>query len=124
MDAKEALRIAKLAFPEWKGRKIKVETVHEICLMNRYWDGGSRSQYRAVNLDTHEVGGPQIAGFRDPPQFGGLSQDPTIPVPVGFAIVEHCIFCGKDVGCTVSVGSPPALPVPDSEYHARLTEGG
>jgi hypothetical protein len=122
MDTKAALRIARIAFPDWKGRKIKVEEVSHVRLSDRYWDGGTRSEYRAVELDTLHCASPQVTGFNAPAEYGGLREDPTIEIPEGVAIVEHSIFCGKDIGCRVYLRAAPALPVSDSEYYAKLTQ--
>jgi hypothetical protein len=103
-------RICRIAFPSYKGRKIKVIEVSEVTLSDRFWDGGTRSEWTAVNLETGERAPPRIAGFKDPPNFGGPARDPVVPLPQGFAIVENAIFCGKAMGLTVYLPLPVALP--------------
>lgn len=104
-SAKEALRatrdIAKAAFPGWKGRKLRVERRETVTLSGTYWSGGSKNEFVAVELATMRTS-PADARLGDPNAFGGIGDScPTIGIPVGFAIVEHVIFRGKDLGCRV-----------------------
>ncbi len=93
--------IAKAAFPKWRGRKLHVERVESVTLSGTYWDGGSKSTFVAVELSTLRTS-PADARLGDPNVFGGRGDDrPTIEIPAGFAIVEHVIFRGKDLGCRV-----------------------
>lgn len=81
----------------YSGRKFQASIHASVTLSNGYWDGGSRSTYVAVNLETGETSGadPAIKNpFRCP-------QSPTVELQPGLAIVEHSIFCGKDSGITI-----------------------
>lgn len=95
MDLKAIVRAA---FPSYRGRKIR-ETSHIKNSMNTnsYWDGGSRDTFVVVDLKTLRA--TPIAGINplNPPANW---RDPTVIQP-GTVIVEHSIFCGKDVGCRV-----------------------
>lgn len=103
-----ALRaIAKVAFPQWRGRKVtgRVGLVH---VGGTAWSGGSRNTFAAVELATGCVRDlPQST--RNPRAMGGTEPDGYVEVPPGFAVVEHSIFQGKDCGCTVTFGAPLAL---------------
>ena len=59
------------------------------------WSGGSCDTFRAVNFET----GEQIAipGQTASP-WDKSRNDNRIPLRPGFAIIEHSIFCGKDMG--------------------------
>lgn len=108
-------RVIRAAFPSWKGRRVRFNATESLQLCGMYWDGGSRSEYVAVALGTLQVSAPSQAN-RNPPQFGGPRIAPTVPVPVGAVIVEHVIFCGKDVGVYLHVNPanmPAVLPAPE-----------
>ncbi len=89
-------RLALVAFPEYRGRKIRVEIAAEYR-MESYWDGGSRRDCRAVDLTTGKVA-PPVPAATNPmnPQAHAV-----VRIPSGIAIVEHQIFCGQDAGITI-----------------------
>mgnify|MGYP000051717498 FL=1 len=100
--------IAKIAFPEWRGRKVSVADGNRVYVGGTFWDGGSRTQYVAVRLATGErCDLPPSA--QTPREMGGTAPDALVTVPDGYAMVAHSIFCGRDAGCTVTLGSPMAL---------------
>lgn len=102
------LAIARIAFPSWGGRKCSVSEGSTVRVECTFWDGGSRTEFVAVNLATGEVCGlPESA--RTPREMGGTAPDNLTIVPAGFALVSHSIYCGKDVGCNVTFGAPMAL---------------
>lgn len=106
-----AKEVGLIAFPEYRGRKFRLEYRDSVTLHGRYWSGGSKSDWMAVNLETRQAFAPEIGGFENPPQFGGLRSDPKIDIPPGVAIVEHVIFCGKDLGLRVYVRGNTPLPL-------------
>jgi hypothetical protein len=71
------------------------------------WDGGSKSTFIAVDLATGRVSDP------DARAFGSFARPstPTVDLPVGVAIVEHAMFCGKDTGCTIYLRPENAAPL-------------
>jgi len=87
--------ILRITFPEYEGRKFQVEerkTYH----MQDYWDGGSRRYIKAVRIVNSRL---QVAS----PIYE--AQNPFRPqahsefeIPSDILLVEHCIFCGKDLG--------------------------
>lgn len=90
--------IVKAAFPAYNGRKIRVEKHTNNSLMTTsYWDGGSRDYFAIVNLQTMRA--QQIPGINpmNPPD----NWRDTTEIPSNHVIVEHSIFCGKDVGCRI-----------------------
>jgi hypothetical protein len=87
-------------FPEYRGRKITVRVQQYPLHIESYWSGGSRSYFAAVNLRTMAtVSVPQNG---TPFDGGPIAADGVI-IPEGFAIVEHCIFSGKDLGLRIHV---------------------
>jgi hypothetical protein len=91
-------KIVKACYPDYVGRKIKVEPKNTYFMTN-YWDGGTRNFAVAYHLES------------------GLTKEPTevttnpmnkishgqVEIPEGIAIVEHSIYQGKDVGIRIYV---------------------
>lgn len=105
--------VARKAFPSYSGRSFKV-SVHDAGGMSltSYWDGGSRDYYVIVRLsDSKQLPIPQNGTPFDPYGYG---IEMPLPAP-DFAVVEHSIFCGKDMGLTVHVHAENAaklIPAP------------
>jgi len=105
--------IGRAAFPDYKGKKFRVITqTHPINVKyNNYWDGGTRSWYNFVRLDTMESFGTIPDQH---PWFNKaiLGADKVQLVP-GLVCVEHTHFQGKDLGLTIKVhpeNAPKLLP--------------
>jgi hypothetical protein len=88
--------LAMVAFPGYRGRKIRVEIATEYR-MDSYWDGGSRRDCRAVNLTNGTVA-PPISAATNPMNAAAHA---VVRIPAGIAVVEHQVFCGKDAGITI-----------------------
>ena len=85
----------------YNGRKFEACITESITLNNTFWDGGTRSTYSVVELAT----GRQAAIARDsaPSWFGTDYNGESIALKPGFAVIEHSIFCGKDMGLTFHI---------------------
>jgi hypothetical protein len=91
--------ILRATYPDYRGRKIFI--VPQTCPLDvkSYWEGGSRSFFRFLNLETFSIAVmPAQSGFDR--QIAGADR---VTLPVGIACVEHCIFCGKDCGIRIYV---------------------
>ena len=98
--------IIKASFPDYRGRKVYVDPSDRPVDVRSYWSGDSRDYFTVVDMRTlRAVGVPQNG---TPYEGGPISQDGVIP-PVGYAIVEHSFFCGKDAGITIHV-HPDSMP--------------
>ena len=102
IDRNDVPRNLMNAFPGYNGRMFKIRPSESVRLTGLYWDGGSRDEYKAVNLNTGETSGVEH-DHTLPPQFGGPSRTPKVEIPEGVVIVKHSIFCGKDMGLTFYV---------------------
>lgn len=95
-------RLARTAFPNWRGKRLKVSTLPEsgeLSVIGTAWSGGSRSSYVAIDLNS---GRTMLAAAVNPLR----DRDSRIAViPPGFCVVEHSMFLGKDHGCTVYLHS-------------------
>lgn len=100
-DVRDVRDLLAATFPEYPGRRITlvVENAPLTHYLRNYWDGGSRTYYRAVDLATGRV--VDAAWCTSNPlrseAHGGFT------LPRGVALVEHTIFCGRDLGITISV---------------------
>ena len=104
-------RLAMRAFPEYRGRRFKLCILDDtgddkisVSLYGGYWDGGSKSYYRFLRLDQtgKTLAMPTAHPFFDRHNPKAVAQKNAFLVP-GVALVEHSIFCGKDMGLTVTI---------------------
>ena len=106
----EAVKIALTAYPGYTGKKFQIEVSSFPIDVRSYWEGGSRSYYTFLRLDTLAIMSiPQQSAFDK--QVVGADSVNLIP---GMVCVKHTIFCGKDAGITIYVHSdnaPRLLPV-------------
>ena len=104
-------QVANVAFPDYNGRKFKVEIANTPLNMASYWSGGSRDYWSVVKLDEMKVVEvPQQSAFDRP--IDGIER---VKLPAGFVAVKHTIFCGKDLGLTFYVpaeSSPMFITAP------------
>lgn len=85
-----ALPLVRAAFPEYKGRRVRVEVSRKDIDMSSYWDEGRRSYFAGVELSTGRV--------LFVPENGGLGQARAIkhsPVP-GVAVIEKVRDGGQE----------------------------
>lgn len=98
--APELVKVIRAADSTYRKHQATLSARETVCLSGTYWDGGSRSEYTAVDLVTGRSKG---APHYDPPQFGGPMVDPVVAIPEGIAIVETGIFQGKQATARVYV---------------------
>lgn len=88
-------RVLAATFPEYRGRKVKARLWTRPMRLENYWDGGTRSYYVAIR-----VADGAVADFGTDNPFERSAHEP-VDLPAGVLLVEHSIFCGKDMGITV-----------------------
>jgi hypothetical protein len=102
----EVKRVVKATFPDYRGRTVYVSYATRPVDVTSYWSGGSRSYFKVIDLrDGRVLGVPQ----NGTPFDGGPIRPEGIEVPPGFAIVEHVIFCGRDLGIRIHVNPDTGL---------------
>jgi hypothetical protein len=135
----EALRVMRAAYPGYRGRKfsVRVQALSNMDLRS-YWDGGSRTDYTLIDLDSRRTvalptQSPFDAPVRSVEQFVirhlGVFDDGTYEcdlwhstieaakLPLNVGVVEHVIFQGRDQGLTLVIDPAKAaglLPSPDT----------
>jgi len=97
---RDTRELALKAFPEYRGRKVKLEVQSYPLNCASYWSGGSRSYFRFVRLSDGAVSRqmPAQSAFDKP-----VSGIDSVELPEGIACIEHIIFCGKDLGLRIHV---------------------
>lgn len=97
---KEVSSLIQKAFPGAKSRRtVKIDS-REVYRVSDYWDGGSRNYAMFINLSNGTV-----MSSSDIPQENIQKAANPFNLPIcsvtltpGFIVVEHTIFCGKDLG--------------------------
>ena len=90
------MKMIKTCYPSYNGRKFKIDTDTPSQLRS-YWAAGSKD-----NFIFYELATGKIAPVHSNHPFFEADQPTRLKkLPVGFVIVKHSIFCGKDMGITV-----------------------
>ena len=111
IEHQELALIFKVAFPEYKGRKFKVEVSDSPLNVKSYWDGGSRDYFVFVRLSDQQVFMEVPAQSMFDKQIKGAD---SVTLPPGMGCVEHSIFRGKDMGLTLHLTPENSLKlIPD-----------
>ena len=103
----EAWPIVGKVFPNYRGRKFKLQFTETIMFSNIHWGGGSRNRYGFVRADRETAYLPASSPWDSP--FEGKRMD----LPQEILVVQHTFFCGKDLGCTIyahPIWAPKLLP--------------
>lgn len=119
----EASQIPSHLRGNYTGKQYKAvicESVH-IPIDAGLWSGGSRDQYKAVNLATgQEIPLPG----QDVSPWNSERKERQVALAADFAIVRHTIFCGKDMGLTFYLLPQNAAamlpPVEELTDHERI----
>ena len=97
MTEEQIKKLARLVYPDYKGRKIKykVQTDPIDCNYDANWSGGTRTYYKFIRLDSGSVMQvPDFAPWKRPDNM-------KVILPEGCVCVTHSHFCGHDMGLTV-----------------------
>ena len=92
-------RILNATYPNYRGRKISLVPQSYPLNVKSYWEGGSRSYFVFLRLDTFQQAAMPAQSAFDA-QIQGAE---AVTLPENVACVEHCIFCGKDAGIRIHV---------------------
>ena len=99
--------LVRATFPEYRGRKIRVQPRERVTFSSLNWEGGSRSQYRACTLTGQWTG--SAAKYNAQAPWANQAEGKSVDIPPGACIVEHVMFCGKDLGLRIYV-RPEDMP--------------
>lgn len=108
-------RLIRLAFPGAKSRRTVKVDQRKSYHVSDYWDGGSRDECRFINLKTMQViSAQEVPALTEGNIYNLANGD--VELSPGYIVVEHCIFCGKDLGYRVYVSDPMVLSEYDGFY--------
>jgi len=99
---------------QYTGNKFKVVVAESVTIPADagLWSGGSRDHYQVVELFSSER---RNAPNQHLDPWTSARQDRKVELKDGYAVVEHSIFCGKDLGLTIYINANNAaglLPAP------------
>lgn len=89
---KDHPKIASIVRLVSRKHKAFVRRQNAVALDGTAWDGGSRSTYYSIHLETKQV---EQLPHSAPVQFGGIVPVAARYIDPGYAIVEAGTFCGK-----------------------------
>lgn len=116
----EIAEIVSKCFPYYKGRKVTLYTTESV-VCDGAWSGGSRTVSVGYDM-ANATRLPSIANLSTPVQFGGNS-GANVKLEPGFAIVQHVMFCGKDLGIDINIHpdnmNQSLLPVQDNDLSEK-----
>lgn len=119
IDRREVEHLISATYPEWKGQKVQVEATDSLLVHGLNWSGGSRNQYRACTLDGKATGSADIGNHAAP--WRNPVEGKTTPIPSGHCVIQHIMFCGKDLGIRIYV-NPVDMPRYLKSGSEELTE--
>jgi hypothetical protein len=101
----------------YNGKKFKAVVTTQVTIPADagLWSGGTRDTFQLIHLETGTA--VQASDNMSSP-WNANRKDQQITLQSGFAVVEHSMFCGKDMGLTFYVHPDNAaalLPVPSAE---------
>ena len=97
-------KLAKVAYPDYNGRKFSAE-VKARYYPNDFWSDGSRDYMVAIDLKTGRIVRPSD----DAKNPYNVLAHKDFNIPAGVGILERSFFCGKDIGVRLYVSSPLAI---------------
>jgi len=109
--------VCKTAFPNYNGRKLKINYNCKQINLRSYWDGGSKSTYVILRLDDNKTLQAPVSH----PFFNkSITGVDNFVIPENYVVVQHSIFCGKDMGLTIHTPSAAQL-LNDGSDNIELT---
>lgn len=93
-------RLVKLAYPDYRGRRIQEDRSGSVHFYGLNWDGGCRNYFTAVQLSTGRSRELHVPAPWDNPVEGQ-----TVRIPPGIAVVEHS-YSGQYQSVTVHYPAP------------------
>lgn len=100
--------LLRLAYPRYTGRKYRMEFAREITLYDRDWSGGTHCDYVVLRDIGHGIERAETPMFR--PSAPADQYAPTLPIPPGYVVVTHRMFCGHDCGIVIVVNPDSTIP--------------
>ena len=115
-------------FPDYRGKSFRVKAFVGPMNLTSNWGGGSRDYFALLSLATLRT--MPVPENGNPFSNGGKTER-VEQLPPNCAVVEHSLFCGKDLGITIFVGQEnlakllpaPVAMTPDQKVVLAATVG-
>jgi len=106
------LAAVRAAFPEWRGRKLRLEVAERLRMNDAWPDGGTWSDYALARLADGRVSPVPdlVSGGYAPDAMKWYRALASVEIPVGCAVLAHRRFCGRDVGVTITLRPENVAP--------------
>ena len=98
----QAAPFVKASFPDYTGRKFHAQITKSVWFHDLNWGGGSRNQYVALTRNG------DVRGMLVEAPWKECREGQEFEIPAGVFVVEHCYFCGHDMGITIYVNPADA----------------
>jgi hypothetical protein len=95
LTTKQARPIVKLTFPNYHGRKFKLEFTDRITFYDTNWSGGTKNEYRFV----HVTG--KVVALHAPAPWTTPIEGKMVELPANVLVVVRQYFCGMEVGISI-----------------------
>ena len=96
LNKKQAKPIIEKTFPDYNGRKFKIEFVARITFYDTNWSGGTKNTYAFIRAD-----GLTEVLKNIPSPFNNPLEGYSTELPLNVMVVKHSYFCGHDMGITI-----------------------
>lgn len=98
INSKQAQPFAKIAFPDYTGRKFRVEYSEKITLHDLNWGDGTRNWYTVLEIETGLKKNVSVVA----PYFE-KKEGQTVEIKPGYMVVCYSEFCGHVMGLTFHI---------------------
>jgi len=95
LTKKQAEPILNATFPEYSGRKIRLEFTKTVSFYDTNWSGGTRNHYTAIHNND------EVKEIYAPAPWLNMIEGSKAELPENILVVMHSHFCGKDIGITI-----------------------
>ena len=93
ISTKDVKQIIQATFPGYRKRKVTLVVTDSVTFTDLNWSGGTRSQYRACDIDGHPL--DLKHNLSGPPPWDNPFEGLKIDLPESAVIVKGGHFCGK-----------------------------
>lgn len=109
-------RVLQATFPEYRGRKVRVQPYTGPRRWTVCWDEGSRDQVKLIDLARGTADLRAGSPFQNPEGVLAL-----VDQPENSLLVVHTISCGVDAGITIIARGGPAIAGTAADQPSPLT---
>jgi len=99
LTKRDVAPILRRTFPNYKGRKFTLVLTDHVSLQDTNWSGGSKNDYVFVRID----GATAPIDTTAIPPWANPYEGQVVYLTSDIVCVEHCRFCGKDLGICIYV---------------------